>query len=106
MRKTAKYRRFELAAQEVDTAVRQTEGVGSNPGKIIDMLSFVHYLFVRGYQAGILRPFYAEEPTNHATSHFLYRKLRLSAYISRMKPDQKLARSLRDYFQEPCALVG
>jgi hypothetical protein len=54
----------------------------------------------------ILRPFYAEERTNHATSHFLYRKLRLSAYINRMKTDQKLTCSLRDHFQDTVLVLG
>jgi hypothetical protein len=104
MRKTTKYRRLELAVKEDNTAVQQAERVlAQAPGKTIDMLSFMYYLFVREQQAGILRPFYAEERTNHATSHFLFRKLRLSAYINRMKTDQKLARSLRDHFKTLCS---
>jgi hypothetical protein len=41
MRKTTKYRRFELAAKDVNMAVQQTESVlAQTPGKIIDMLSW------------------------------------------------------------------
>jgi hypothetical protein len=107
MRKTTKNRLFQLAVKEDNTAVQQAERVlAQAPGKTNDMLSFMYYLYVREQQAGILRPFYAEERTNHATSHFLYRKLRPSAYINRMKTDQKLARSLRDHFQDPVLVLG
>jgi hypothetical protein len=62
MRKTTKYRRFELAVKEHNTAVKQAERVlDQAPGKAIDMLSFMYYLYVREQQAGILRPFYAED---------------------------------------------
>jgi hypothetical protein len=81
VRKTTKYRRFELVVEEDNTAVQQAERLlAQTPGKTVDMLSVMYYLFVREQQAGILRSLYAEERTNHATSHFLFRKLRLSAY--------------------------
>jgi hypothetical protein len=104
MRKTTKYRCFELAVKEGNTAVHQAERLLARaPGKTIDMLSFMYYLLVREQQAGILRRFCAEERTNHATSHLLYTNLRLSVYIRRMKTDQNLERSLRDHFQDLCS---
>jgi hypothetical protein len=62
------------------------------------------YLFV-SQQAGMLRPFYAVE-NQSCHKPFLYRKLRLSAYIDRMKNDEKLACSLRDHFQDPVLALG
>jgi hypothetical protein len=43
MRKTTKYRRFELAAKEDNTDATGGNDTSSNTWQIIDMLSFMHY---------------------------------------------------------------
>jgi hypothetical protein len=105
MRKTTKYRRFELAAKEDEMAVHQAERLLAQvPGKNYRGVKF-HVLPVcqtaSWHPTAVLccgEPIMPQAISVQKTSRV--------GYINRMKSDQKLARSLRDHIQDPVLVLG
>jgi hypothetical protein len=64
------------------------------------------YLETRSRVTLVLKSLYEEKKSNHPnTEHFLFRKLRLSAYMNQKRADSRLASSLRNKFGKDAILV-
>jgi hypothetical protein len=60
------------------------------PAKTLQLDDFNTFLRTRPQLANVLMEFYAQSRTSHASNNLLFRKLKFSAYINKMKTDQKL----------------
>ncbi|KAI8048893.1 hypothetical protein BDF22DRAFT_761212, partial [Syncephalis plumigaleata] len=134
MRRTKEYRRIRDDCKKGNQAVLDAEAALSKAqGNTVSLVNYKKYLKYRSQHTDVLTSFYRDtltlpitdpatrptttdlttdsaaepttDPTTHSTQHPLFRKLKLSAYISKQQSDQKLIDDLRKKFDRDAAFV-
>ncbi|KAI8053888.1 hypothetical protein BDF22DRAFT_644024 [Syncephalis plumigaleata] len=113
MRRTKKYRKIREDCKKGNKAVQDAEAALSKAqGNTVSLGNYKKYLKYRAQHTDVLTSFYKDtltlpntDPTAHSAQHPLFRKLKLSAYISKQQSDQKLIDDLRKKFDRDAAFV-
>ncbi|KAI8047867.1 hypothetical protein BDF22DRAFT_462002 [Syncephalis plumigaleata] len=106
MRRTKKYRQIREDCKKGNQAVQQAEvALSGTKGNSVSLPEYEDYLKCRAQHSDVLTSFYRDTTTDHPTQHPLFRKLKLSAYISKQQSDQKLIDDLRKKFDRDAAFV-
>ncbi|KAI8055234.1 hypothetical protein BDF22DRAFT_618639 [Syncephalis plumigaleata] len=109
MRRTKKYRKIRDDCKEGNLAVQQAEvALSGTKGNTLSLQEYKEYLGRRSQHSEVLTSFYKDTltlPSDHSARHPLFRKLKLSAYISKQQSDQKLIDDLRGKFGGDAAFV-
>ncbi|KAI8053376.1 hypothetical protein BDF22DRAFT_743303 [Syncephalis plumigaleata] len=113
MRRTKEYRRIRDDCKKGNQAVLDAEAALSKAqGNTVSLVNYKKYLKCRAQHSEVLTNFYKDtltlpntDPTTHSAQHPLFRKLKLSAYISKQQSDQKLIDDLREKFDRDAAFV-
>ncbi|KAI8056096.1 hypothetical protein BDF22DRAFT_324147 [Syncephalis plumigaleata] len=109
MRRTKKYRKIRDDCKEGNLAVQQAEvALSGTKGNTLSLQEYKKYLERRSQHSEVLTSFYRDTltlPSDHSAQHPLFRKLKLSAYISKQQSDQKLIDDLRKKFDRDAAFV-
>ncbi|KAI8058110.1 hypothetical protein BDF22DRAFT_616097 [Syncephalis plumigaleata] len=109
MRRTKKYRKIREDCKKGNKAVQDAEAALSKAqGNTVSLVNYKKYLKYRAQHTDVLTSFYKDTltlPSDHSAQHPLFRKLKLSAYISKQQSDQKLIDDLREKFGGDAAFV-
>ena len=102
-----KYRKLRAEVKnDFNGALEAEAALSSCNRSTLDTDIYGKYLETRSRATLVLKSLYEEKESNHPnTEHFLFRKLRLSAYMNQKQADSRLATSLRNKFGEDAILV-